>query len=529
MKIAVIDAETDPFKFQRIPKPFAWEFYSDERTEVFWGVDCTEKLIAFLSTLGEPHMIFAHNGGKFDFHFLIDWIENPIKIINARIVSAKLGIHTLRDSFAILPSSLEQMGGKMETDYALFEEELREDNKAHILEYLHRDCLALYSKVAPFVERFGPRLTIGQTAMAEIQSRYSFIKIQKETDEIFRPFYYGGRVQCLKSGILEGPWKLYDVNSMYPHVMKSKKHPINGAFFVTDEMPDNFDLPFFLKFEGTNKGALPIKTKDGLSFGQRYGEFLACSHEIEVALKYDLITIDRVTECYVAEETITFEDYIDYFYTERQKAKENGDDAWQLFCKLLMNSAYGKFGQNPDDFEDWILTRGASSSELAQKGYECRHDAENFELWSRPARVKDSGYFDVSVAASVTSAARAILLDAMQNAVDPIYMDTDSIICRDLSADLDTKRLGAWKLEMTADTAAIGGKKLYALFDKGAREPKKIATKGGRMSLSEIKRICSGETILRQNDAPTFSLKKKPSFIERNFRMTIDDEEDFIV
>ena len=119
-KIAVIDAETDPFKFGRVPKPFCWGFYDGDIYKQFWGnslIDCTVLLLDYLESRKDELIIYAHNGGKFDFLFFIEKLVGKIRIVNGRILEAHLGIHTLRDSYAILPISLKKLGaGKKEID-----------------------------------------------------------------------------------------------------------------------------------------------------------------------------------------------------------------------------------------------------------------------------------------------------------------------------------------------------------------------------------------------------------------------------
>ena len=63
LKIAVIDAETDPFKHGRIPKPFAWGFFDGTQYADFWGPTATDQLLDFLECYPDPLVIFAHNGG----------------------------------------------------------------------------------------------------------------------------------------------------------------------------------------------------------------------------------------------------------------------------------------------------------------------------------------------------------------------------------------------------------------------------------------------------------------------------------
>lgn len=548
LKRAVIDAETDPFKHGRIPEPFAWEFYSDERTEVFWGDDCTEQLLAFLDTL-EPHMIWAHNGGKFDFHFLHEHIDNPIKIINSRIVQSRLGKHTLRDSLAIIPVPLKRFfkGSKDEIDYRLMEREHREKHKDEILSYLHTDCVSLYKVVCAFVDRFGPKLTVGSTAMGELIKRHDYEKMKPREDEAMRHFYYGGRVECFKHGIIEGPLIMLDVNSEYPAAMKNAYHPTSANFNQSEDLPDDPDQPYFIEFDGWNKGALPSYSDEGsLTFNKEYGTFAACSHELKVALEFGLVRIDKIHQVYAAQQWGTFGQFVDDFYAEKVAAKQAGDELTEMFSKFMLNSAYGKFGSNPENFRDWYINRDWGNDELMlASGYQLDVEYEEFELWSRPAANADNSYFNVATAASITSAARAILLRGIQQATDPIYCDTDSLLCRGFAGEVSGTVLGAWKLEKNAPMAAVAGKKLYCLYDPETlklpkriwnpqfrewdenpdRMPLKLSSKGGSLTMDEIISIAKGGTVRYDNDAPTFSLHRDTRFISRNFKSTVDADE----
>lgn len=519
--VAVIDCETDPFMNNRIPKPFCVEFHSDKITRQFWGHDCILQLVNFLETLQEEYFIYAHNGGKFDFLFMAEYLDNPIKIINSRIVSAALFQHTMRDSYAIIPVPLRDYE-KETFDYSKMESDVREKFKTEILDYLHSDCMYLLQIVSAFVERFGPKLTVGSTAIKELRKRHEFERLPQEKDAIMRPFYYGGRVECFRGGIIPGPWKVYDVNSMYPKAMRDFNHPANGTFIQSDELPADGST-YFIHFRGKNNGALPIKTKLGLDFNIPEGDFFACSHEMEIALKYGLVEIDEIYCVYEAVETISFDTFVNDFYAEKVNSKLAGDKRNEMFAKFMLNSAYGKFGQNPENFEDFIIEREFGKDfELREQGYTIKSEYPTFEIWAKPSLIQEHSFYDVSIAASITSAARSILLEAIQKAVEPIYCDTDSLICRELNCEISSSVLGAWKFEGQFDYAAIGGKKLYAMYNKGDKSTKKLASKGGTLTLQDIKAICKGETVLHRNIAPTMAINSSPKFISRNFKATID-------
>lgn len=524
-RIAVIDAETDPFLYGRVPKPFAWGFYDGERYVDFWGDGSTRALVDFLDSLKGEWIIYAHNGGKFDFHFLIEWLGNPIKIIGSRIVAARLGKHELRDSYAAIPIPLGAYQ-KTQIDYEKFEEENREKNKEEIRQYLRDDCVFLHGLVSAFIERFDTALTIGGAAMKTLKSIHKVTPRNQSHDAKFRPFYFGGRVQCFKYGVFDGPVKIYDVNSMYPAVMRNEHHPTGSRYLnirggIADkngEIVGIADAKFYFAhvLATVSGGGLPIREKMGLNFSQKTGEFFTTSHEMRLLCQLGLMKVHKVIFAAAPYETISFAEYVDKFSAEKIAAKQAGDKAGEIFAKLLLNSAYGKFAQNPENYKEWMIVRDET---IPEAPFNLERAADGYQLWAKPTEAHN--YHDVATAASITSAARATLLRGLLSAKGAIYCDTDSIICEDMGeeADIDPSRLGAWKLEGEGVRTAVAGKKLYAVFDT-AGECIKKAAKGAIFSGDEIVRLSRGETLRWKNDAPTFSLQKLPSFIDRSIART---------
>lgn len=519
-KIGVIDFETDPFLHGRVPQVFAGAFFDGAIYREFWGPDAANDLVRFLRTLEDEYFIYAHNGGKFDFFYLFDYLENPIKIINGRIVQAGIGKHILRDSYAILPIPLSAYQ-KDEIDYSWFEADKREEYKDEILHYLAKDCEYLHKLVFQFVERFGPRLTIGGTAIRQLMELHPVAKQGQSHDARFRPFYYGGRCEAIETGIIKGKFKVYDVNSMYPHCMANFEHPV-GRFYAsssrgiskTGEAIGFGNRPYFARIIAENNGALPMRVKENgihsLSFRVPFGEFFATSHEIKIALKHGLIKIREVKELLIPHKTINFREFVEKFFAERRAAKDAGNKAMDIFAKLILNSAYGRFAIDPTHFYDWHI---AYFGEEIPDGFEPFQNRGDLWIYRKPATITPQSYHDVAVAASITGAARATLLDALAGAKRPLYCDTDSIIATSISAKKDDKLLGAWKLEDELDRIAIAGKKLYAGY--AGRECVKMASKGVRVDPAEILALCQGHNINWTNDAPSFSVKSGVSFIAR--------------
>lgn len=528
-RLAVLDLETDPFLYGRPPEAFAAGFFDGETYKDFWGSRCVHELCAYLETR-EPLMIYAHNGGKFDFFYMIEAevVNNPLSLINGRIVKLGLGHHELRDSFAIIPVALAQAGGKLKIDYEKFEASVREKHRPEILHYLATDCEELYKVVAAFHARFGPMLTVGSTAIKELGKLHPIRRGNAEHDELFRPFYYGGRVSTFEPGVHRGDFKAYDVNSMYSHVMRNFPHPYGSKYLTLDNPSLNAwgdvegyeKRPYFAHIIATNRAALPIRTKAGLSFDQTDGEFFACGHEIRVAVKLGLLDVHAVKRAYVPLTLIRFTAFVDTWSTEKRAGKAEGDKTRELFAKFMLNSSYGKFGQNPAHYYDYHIKR--FDEKIPSSEWEMHLDYGAWEIWRKPS--PKPRYFDVAIAASVTSGARSVLLEAIAASLRPAYCDTDGLICVALKGvPLDDSALGAWKLEARGSLLAIAGKKMYALFD-GSTSVKpcdstcdyrfpckrcgcvKMASKGADLEPADILALAQGETRVWRKEAPTFKL-----------------------
>lgn len=529
--IYTFDVETDPFLHGRIPEAFSCGLYNGEEYYEFWGKDCIERMMFKLQRM-PAGLVYAHNGGRFDFFYIMRWIlGSEMRIINGRIISAKMecssGWHEFRDSFAIMPFALSKMKSgkdddKLEIDITKLERKVRDKHREEILRYLKRDCISLWNRVSRFLETFGSKtLTIGSASMRELKKVHSFENLTAEDDaDLRKNYYYGGRVECFQSGILKAKkgakFKVYDVNSMYPYAMKSFLHPIGKP---SDEGREIIDSTMFLSVTGYNRGAFPKVVKNRIMFDVPYGTFHVSRHEWDVAKEFGLFDLERVERCvnFEGSRMSTFADFVVKFYDLRIDARKLGDEILAMFYKFILNSAYGKFGQNPDNYKQYTITE--TGKDMTHDGWEADslEFGNQFVVWSKPTT--DTSRFNVATGASITGASRAILLRAIATAKNAIYCDTDSIICSDLpGANKDASQIGAWKLEAECDSAAIAGRKLYALFD--GEKCVKQANKGVAVSAIDIWNICCGDTIQSIRDAPSFKLDGRTNFIRRRVRMT---------
>lgn len=529
IRIGTLDFETDPFKVDRVPNPFVVGLYNGSDYWSHWGDDCVERLLERLDK-EPPTLWYAHNGGKFDFHFIIEhFIGEPIRIINRRITAAHIARkqvkHEFRDSYAILPVPLREFD-KGEIDYEKLERKVRNRHRPEIEHYLKRDCTSLYLAILRFLEEFWEgkkiKLTMASAAMSALQRFHEFERLHHNCDANLRRYYFGGRNQCFETGELlpsrpGRDFKIYDVNSMYPSVMKNRSHPISNQFDIGASKITKHT--FFATVTGTNYGALPMRKEDGsLDFTAEKGTFFASIHEIEAAEETGTFKIDKVIETVDSHKTTTFAAFIDHFYERRMFAKRNNDKARTTLYKLIMNGAYGKFAQDPSKFMDYTIELNRLPD---GKNWTVAHEGPNYIIFEKPCdRVFDHNFFNVATGASITGAARAQLLRAIAGAERPVYCDTDSVICENLDLPLGDQ-LGQWKIEGRGDRLAIAGKKLYALAEdhQSATEHDlfrwhgrklycvKKASKGVRLSPRQLFEVANGREVEYANPVPNFQLR----------------------
>lgn len=536
-KIAVIDFETDPFLHGRKPYPFAWGFYDGDHYEEYFcehvggGFDedrelCGElsvgSIVSFLRDYdGDGCIVYAHNGGKFDYYYLVQFLDEDIQMVNGRLDGCYLGQHELRDSWRILPLPL-AAHQKDEIDYKLFEIETRTKPlvQKEIRRYLKSDCVYLYDWVQKFITRFGLQRTIAGTAFKELRKTgYKIPSVSEHFDEKIRPFYFGGRTEAFKSGKFQGDYDYVDINSAYPYAM-TFLHPRGDSHSVTTELPDSGS--YFVEFDGIADGCLPYRGDDGLTFPRdgKVRRYFATHWEVVAGLDTHSLEIKKIHQCICFHDVEHFRDYVYKFYEEKKKAKAAGDKDNELFAKLLLNSCYGRFGMNPLNFKEYALAVVGESPLQGDSEYAWQFvgdsDIADKSLFERP-RPGDR-FYNVATAASITGFVRAYLWRAIYQATDVLYCDTDSLICQNFGGEMGDE-LGQWDLEDKLSDVYIAGKKLYAAKVAGSDKWKK-ANKGARLTIAQIRSIVEGGKFLWKNDAPAFSLRFGTRFVERELKKT---------
>ncbi|MGH2612850.1 MAG: DNA polymerase [Rhabdochlamydiaceae bacterium] len=515
-KFATADCETDPFLHGRVPKPFIWGHYDGQEFNYFFE---TKDFVEFISKRKE--IIYFHNGGKFDMHFLFDFLspQSDIMVVNGRIAKIKLGDCELRDSFMLLPVPLSAYK-KDEIDYTKFEKHTRKRHLDEIHTYLKTDCVYLYEILEKNFELYGQKISLASSAFDFWHKNFSGQEYKPKSCQgffkFFKDYYFGGRVECFQKGLINFPFKMYDIRSAYPYAML-ENHAFGTEYTVSTRLPDkNLEL-CFVHLRAQSRGALPVRGS-GLGFpsDNEFREYFATGWEIKTGFETSTLKIDKIYRVTKFLNTISFKEYVSHFYKEKESYRDT-DSARYLLAKLYLNSLYGKFGQNSNDHKNYELAEARFIEAKIEDGFSFENMIGIHALMSEPVNDKDKKFYNVATAASITGFVRAYLFKHILSADTPLYCDTDCIVSKNLPCDLGPE-IGQWDLQGEYSHGAIAGKKLYAFIGEKGKE--KISSKGVKLNAKEIFDVAQGQEILYKNDAPTFSIGKEASFLKRRVNMT---------
>jgi hypothetical protein len=302
-----------------------------------------------------------------------------------------------------------------------------------------------------------------------------FIDTNERALQIARASYVGGRTECFRIGVLNGPLYYLDVNSMYPAVMKGNDYPVKLRAVYTQpdkEEIDEWALDYMMIGDvdlDVDVGEYPLIQGDKLLFPT--GRFRTTLAHPELMRAYKLGHIARWHCVALYEAAPIFSDFVDTMYALRLQATDEGNETERFNLKILANSLYGKFGQRGRRFEEcgttdpnavWTHTEiDIDSGEMVRY----RAFGGLVQAWIDDEESSES---HPAIAACVTSYARVVLLNAFERAgrENVMYCDTDSMIVTEQGYSkmrdiIDPRWLGAWKLEKRITRMVINGPKDY--------------------------------------------------------------------
>jgi hypothetical protein len=283
----------------------------------------------------------------------------------------------------------------------------------------------------------------------------------------------------------------YDVNSLYPFVMKAFKYPIGsptyfegdilkdpqlinpfGFFYVDVVTPMDLKHPILQLHHKTSHGVRTISP-----LGKFSGWFF--SEELYNAQNFGYKF--TILKGYLFKSDYIFKDYVEDLYNLRlQYDKSN---PMNYTAKLLLNSLYGRFGMD-DIFnrlaivhqkelkeieQNFNITSVTFLSNTSKKGdqYLVSFNDPEDRIITKMDGYNETHNVNIAIASAVTAYARIHMSQFKNNPSLPnlYYTDTDSAFFDGPIPDsfISSTKLGAFKLEGVYDQAIFLAPKVYAL------------------------------------------------------------------
>jgi DNA polymerase elongation subunit (family B) len=498
----------------------------------------------------DNYRIYIHNLANFDAIFLLKILAKiaickPI-IHNDRIISIQLnyGDHVIyfRDSLQILIGSLAKLGKsfKVETVKSIFPYLFVNENnldyignipeinffddvsnseyleycnnyknklwnmKDETIKYCNIDCISLYQIISKFNELIFnlfkinlhkyPTLTSLSFAIfrAHFMKEETIPQLSGQIAKDIRMSYTGGACDMyIPKAEKDTTIYAYDVNSLYPSVMRNNAMPIgNPTFFKGDIRKIDFKAFgfFFCNITAPENLLHPIiqthvKTNNGIRTIAPLGQWTDMIFSAEMDNAIELGYKFEILWGYTFEKANIFKEFVDTFYNIRLQYPKT--DLMNYVAKLILNSVYGRMGMN-DSFAEITIF---ANKDLYQK-FENEHSSDIIDIIELGEQIlvkhrsnktdaktmldnaSETHNTNIAIASAITGYAR-IHMSQFKNNPDfnLFYTDTDSVyIDKPLSEEyVSNKELGKMKLENICKKAIFLSPKVYFLLNNDGK------------------------------------------------------------
>jgi DNA polymerase type B, organellar and viral len=392
--------------------------------------------------------------------------------------------------------------------------------KNEVIKYCEIDCISLYKIMIKFscliFDLFKINIhnhsTLSSLAYAIFRTHFlkkdEIPQLSGQIEKDIRQSYTGGAVDMYIPRIKKGTKIFcYDVNSLYPFVMKNLDMPVGkpiqffgdirkvdpnafGFFYCKIIAPDKLEHPILQTHVNVNKG---IRTMAPLG----KWEDMIFSAEMDNAMKYGYKF--EILWGYTFESANIFEEYVNFLFKLRQQYPPT--DPLNFIAKILLNSLYGRFGMDDNfaninvihkdyypDFENKYLDNIIDKIELGEYWLVFYNTIDD--------STEDIGTHNVSIsiAAAITAWARVHMTIFKNNPkINLYYTDTDSAYT---DSDIDqslicNKTLGKLKFESKSVEAIFLGPKMYCLniIDQGLKYKIKGLKSTAKLNLDDFKNL----------------------------------------
>lgn len=372
--------------------------------------------------------IYAHNGGRFDFLFLLPWlrhvgielgyrfslipISSSIQVLDVWHKERRRGIWRFLDSLKLIPTSLDKAAKSFGlTGKALHDLELPEDDPKWE-SYNEQDCSQLYQVVKKFhgyvegVLLGEVGITAPSTAVKLFRRQYLHEAIPRHQDvhEFVRSAYVGGRTESFEesaSGL-----RYFDINSSYAAAM-TEDMPAGDATIWEGEPPPRLSdhrigfVECDVFVPEIHVPALPVKDAETGKLLFPAGKLRGAWNwaELQMAIEEGAEIVKWGRSVWF-EKYPLFRDYVRTLYQYRDKSRPDFDQGLSEIVKILLNATYGKFGMKTLRREIFL----ADDPKLPDGAEPANGDPESL-VWYADREV-DAPYIMPQISAHITTLAR---------------------------------------------------------------------------------------------------------------------------
>jgi len=296
----------------------------------------------------------------------------------------------------------------------------------------------------------------------EYEFRNYYPVVPTEINDYFQESYRGGFTWANPKfqGEVINKGRVYDVNSLYPSVMKYSLLPYSEPIDFVGEYEEDKEYPLYIirvrfGFDLKENHIPVIQIKNSPYF--KHNEYLTSSNGKIVDMHFTSVDWELVNEHYDLYEVEVmngfkfkakrglFKDYIEHW--ENKKINATNPDE-RANAKIMLNTLYGKFGTN--------VRKRNKEPYFSEKG----------ELKFKVTEEKIDKAIYTPMASFITSYARKVTISTAQRYYDRIaYCDTDSIHLVGLepidSNLVHNSEFGLWKSEGVFKRAKFIRQKTY--------------------------------------------------------------------
>lgn len=490
----------------------------------FWDLD---ECIDWLLSRDFNITLYFHN---LDFDMLFFFKNERFKslmencpLINSGNLTLGFKVQNIefRNSLSLFPMSLKKV---VSVFTKIDDKEWLEDKsnvldleKDQLVNYCSKDCIYLHNALLKFTKYFKDnwdidqlKLTTPSMALHVFKKNFApkdFFELNRRNEQFFSSgYYFGGHTEKFVNDkkVFRGVY-YYDVNSLYPTIMKSCRF-IDSKLKRTFPTMKNLkklirqDRLFYcevvVNIDSEQLRFFPVLDEEKKVNLYPFGEHTLKLSEVGVKflLEYgDWSNIVKVNHILIGEENKEvnlFDEYVTLFYGLRKSDYSN-----DMIFKLLLNSLYGKFGQkNVRDIKVVNSTRDAMPKSTVD------FDGVNISTYEEEAKFFTRKFNRLDVAGKITESARLLMggyMNKIRKYGEVYYTDTDSIMTNvnmeeneELKELIDDKKLGYLSDEIGyKDNLILLGQKMYHFYKSG-----KKATKGIKnMDLNHFRGVIRGD------------------------------------